>query len=135
MKNIIETASGNPDFSTLVTAITAAGLVETLSGTGPFTVFAPTNAAFAKIPPETLQAVLKDKAKLTSILTYHVIAKKVTSKEVSSLTEAKTVEGSEVTIHGANGLMINNAKVIMTDLECSNGIIHVIDTVLMPKAS
>ncbi len=132
MKNIIETAVGNPDFSTLVTAIKAAGLVDTLSGTGPFTVFAPTNEAFAKIPKETLDAVLADKTKLTSILTYHVVAGKVMSKDVATMTEATTVQGSKVKISAKDGVMINNAKVTKTDIECSNGVIHVIDTVLMP---
>lgn len=132
MKNIIETAIANPDFSTLVTAIKAADLVETLSGTGPFTVFAPTNEAFAKIPEATLKAVLSDKAKLTSILTYHVVAGKVMSKDVANMTKAKTVEGSDVKIDAKDGVTINDAKVTKADIECSNGVIHVIDTVLMP---
>ena len=132
MKNIIETAVSNPDFSTLVTAIKAAGLVDTLSGVGPFTVFAPTNAAFAKIPKDTLQAVLADKAKLSSILTYHVVAGKVMSKDVASLTEATTIQGSKIKIDTKHGVMINDAKVTTADIECSNGVIHVIDTVLMP---
>lgn len=131
MKNIIETAVNNPDFSTLVTAIKAAELVETLSGNGPFTVFAPNNSAFAKIPATTLKAVLADKAKLTSILTYHVVSGKVTSKDIAMMTEAKTVQGSKIRIDTKNGVMINNAKVINADIECSNGVIHVIDTVLM----
>jgi uncharacterized surface protein with fasciclin (FAS1) repeats len=131
MKNIIETAIANPDFSTLVTAIKAADLVETLSGTGPFTVFAPTNAAFAKIPEATLKAVLEDKEKLTSILTYHVVSGAVMSKDVTTLTEAKTVQGSMVHIDTKSGVMINDAKVITADIECSNGVIHVIDTVLI----
>ncbi len=132
MKSIIETASTNPDFSTLVTAIKKAELVDTLSGTGPFTVFAPTNEAFAKIPKETLDAVLADKAKLTSILTYHVVAGKVMAKDVSTMSGAKTVEGTIVKINAKDGVMINNAKVTKADIECSNGVIHVIDTVLMP---
>ena len=132
MKNIIETAVGNPDFSTLVTAIKAAGLVETLSGNGPFTVFAPTNEAFAKISKAILDAVLADKAKLTSILTYHVVAGKVMSKDVANLTEATTVEGSKIKIDTKDGVKINDAHVTMADIECSNGVIHVIDTVLMP---
>jgi uncharacterized surface protein with fasciclin (FAS1) repeats len=132
MKTIIETASSNPDFSTLVTAIKAAGLVDTLSGTGPFTVFAPSNAAFAKIPKATLDSVLADKAKLTSILTYHVVAGKVMSKDVATMTEATSVEGSMLKINTKDGVMINDAKVTTADLECSNGVIHVIDTVLMP---
>ncbi len=132
MKNIIETASSNPDFTTLVTAIKAAGLVDTLSSEGPFTVFAPNNAAFAKIPDATLQGILADKAKLTSILTYHVISGKVLSKDTTTISEAKTVEGSVVKIDAKKGLMINNSKVVKEDIECSNGVIHVIDTVLMP---
>ena len=132
MKNIIETAISNPEFSTLVTAIKTAGLVETLSGTGPFTVFAPNNDAFAKIPEATLKTILADKTKLTSILTYHVVAGKVTSKDVTLMTEAQTVEGSKIKIDTKNGVMINNSKVIKADIECSNGVIHVIDTVLMP---
>lgn len=134
MKNIIETAISNPDFSTLVTAIKIAGLVDTLSGTGPFTVFAPNNAAFKKIPDATLQGVLADKEKLTSILKYHVLAGNVMSKDVTALTEAKTLEGSDVKVDSKNGVMINDAKVITADIECSNGVIHVIDTVLMPKS-
>lgn len=133
MKSIIETALENPQFATLVTAVKAADLVETLSGPGPFTVFAPTNDAFAKIPAETLQAVLADKAKLTSILTYHVVSGKVMAADVVSLTEAKTVQGGTLKIDASNGVMINDAKVTTADIECSNGVIHVIDTVLMPQ--
>ncbi len=133
MKNIIETATSNPDFSTLVTALKAADLVETLSGAGPFTVFAPTNAAFAKIPEATLKAVLADKVKLTSILTYHVVSGKVLAKEIGTMTKAMTLAKSEVKIKSDSGVMINDAKVTKADLECSNGVIHVIDTVLMPQ--
>jgi uncharacterized surface protein with fasciclin (FAS1) repeats len=132
MKNIIETAVSNSDFSTLVTAIKAAGLVETLSGEGPFTVFAPTNAAFAKIPEATLNAVLADKERLTSILTYHLVAGKVMSGDVAGMERAKTVQGSNIKIDAEDGVMINNARVTKADIECSNGVIHVIDTVLMP---
>jgi uncharacterized surface protein with fasciclin (FAS1) repeats len=132
MKNIVETAMGNPMFSTLVTAVKAADLVETLSGAGPFTVFAPTNDAFAKIPADTLAVVLADKAKLTSILTYHVVSGKVMSADVANLTEATTVQGEKVKIDASNGVMINDAKVVTADIECTNGVIHVIDTVLMP---
>lgn len=132
MKTIIETASSNNDFSTLVTAIKKAGLVETLSGTGPFTVFAPTNAAFEKIPKETLDSVLSDTAKLKSILTYHVVAGKVMAKDVKDLTEAETVEGTMVKIDTESGVKINEATVTKADIECSNGVIHIIDTVLMP---
>ena len=132
MKTIIETATGSPDFTTLVTAIKAAGLVDTLSGTGPFTVFAPTNEAFAKIPKATLDSVLADKTKLTAILTYHVVAGKVMTKDVATMNEATTVEGSKLKISTKEGFTINDAKVTNADLECSSGVIHVIDTVLMP---
>lgn len=133
MKNIIETAVENPQFSTLVTAIKKAGLVDTLSGAGPFTVFAPTNKAFDKIPPRTLSAILEDIDKLKSILTYHVVSGKVMSKDVSNLKEVMTIQGSNVKIDTTNGIMINDSKVITPDIECSNGVIHVVDTVLMPK--
>jgi uncharacterized surface protein with fasciclin (FAS1) repeats len=132
MKDIIQTASGNPDFSTLVSAIKAADLVDTLSGTGPFTVFAPTNEAFAKIPAATLTALLADKVKLTSVLTYHVVSGKVMAADVSKMKEATTVEGSTVKFDATNGVMINDATVVIADIECSNGVIHAIDTVLMP---
>jgi len=132
MQNIIETASNNPDFSTLVTAIKKAGLVETLSGTGPFTVFAPTNAAFDKIPKATLDGVLADTAKLKSILTYHVVAGKVMAEDVAGLTEAKTIEGTMLKIDTESGVKVNEATVTKADIECSNGVIHCIDTVLMP---
>lgn len=132
MKNIVETAVEAGSFKTLVTAVQAAGLVETLSGVGPFTVFAPTDEAFAKIPEETLQAVLKDKEKLTAILTYHVVSGKVMASDVMGLNSAKTVQGGEVKIDTVNGVMINDAKVVTSDIECTNGVIHIIDTVLMP---
>lgn len=132
MKNIIETASANPTFSTLVTAIKAAGLVDTLSGEGPFTVFAPTNEAFEKIQADTLKEILADKARLTSILTYLVVSGKVMSKDVAGMKEAKTVEGTTITIDTSHGVMINDSKVTQADIECSNGVIHAIDTVLMP---
>ena len=132
MQNIVETAVAAGSFKTLATALTAAGLIETLSGPGPFTVFAPTDEAFAKIPAETLTAVLADKDKLTAILTYHVVAGKVTAAEVSKLTEATTLQGGEVKIDASHGVKINDAMVITPDVEASNGIIHVIDTVLMP---
>jgi uncharacterized surface protein with fasciclin (FAS1) repeats len=132
MKNIIETASDNPDFSTLVTAIKAAGLIETLSGSGPFTVFAPNNAAFAKIPESKLESLLADKEKLASVLTYHVVAGKVMSKDVMTMERAETIEGSNIKIDAEDNVMINNARIIKADLLCSNGVIHVIDTVLMP---
>jgi len=132
MKNIVETAMAAGSFKTLVIALQTAGLVDTLSGVGPFTVFAPTDEAFAKIPKETLDAVLADKAKLTSILTYHVVSGKVMASDVAGLTSAKTLQGQEVEIETSDGVMVNDAKVVKTDIECSNGVIHIIDTVLMP---
>ncbi len=132
MKNIIETAVEAGNFTTLATALTAAGLIETLSGEGPFTVFAPTDDAFAKIPAETIAAVLADKEKLTAILTYHVVAGKVMAADVVKLTSATTVQGSDVTVDASNGVKINDATVTTADVEATNGVIHVIDTVLMP---
>ena len=132
MKNIIETATSNPEFSILADAIKAAGLVETLSGVGPFTVFAPNNAAFAKIPEATLKSLLADKAKLASVLTYHVVSGKISPKDFVTMTETKTVEGSKITIDTKKVVMINNAILLAGGIECSNGVIHVIDTVLMP---
>ena len=125
--------AGNPDFSTLLAAVKAAGLVDTLSGGGPFTVFAPTNAAFAKIPSAQLNALLNDPAKLKSVLLYHVVSGKVMAADVVKLTTANTVEGSPINI-AVNGstVMINDATVTQTDIAASNGVIHVIDTVLMP---
>lgn len=133
MKNIIDTAVGNADLSTLVTAIKAAGLVETLTATGPFTVFAPNNAAFAKLDGEMLKGLLADKDKLSTILTYHVVAGKVMSADVAKLTEATTVNGKTVAIDTTSGVKINTAKVLTADIDCSNGVVHVIDTVLMPE--
>jgi len=134
-KDIIETAVAAGSFKTLATALTAAGLIETLKGKGPFTVFAPTDEAFAKIPPAALEALLKDKAALTKVLTYHVVAGKVMAKDVVKLSKAKTVEGADVAIMVMNGkVMVNKANVVKTDIEASNGVIHVIDSVIMPPA-
>jgi transforming growth factor-beta-induced protein len=135
-QNIVEVASSNPDFSTLVTAIKAAGLVETLSGEGPFTVFAPTNAAFDKLPAGTLDSLIADPAKLKAILTYHVVAGDVKAADVVKLTSAKTVNGGEVKIavDGSN-VKVNDASVTKTDIMTSNGTIHVIDTVLLPPTN
>ena len=132
MQNIVEIAVASGSFKTLVTALTAADLVETLSGAGPFTVFAPTDDAFAKIPAETLAAVLADKEKLTAILTYHVVAGKVMAADVMTMSEAMTVQGSNVMVSATDGVKINDATVTTADVEASNGVIHVIDTVLMP---
>ncbi|MEY3068883.1 MAG: hypothetical protein RLZZ456_582, partial [Pseudomonadota bacterium] len=125
----------NPDFSTLVAAVKAAGLVDTLNSAGPFTVFAPTNAAFAKLPAGTVESLLKpeNKAKLTAILTYHVVAGKVTAADVVKLKSADTVNGKAVKITaGHHGVKVNDANVTATDIKASNGVIHVIDTVLIP---
>lgn len=133
-KTIVDVAQEAGNFTTLVAAVKAAGLVETLSGEGPFTVFAPTDDAFAKLPAGTVEALLKDKEKLAKILTYHVVDGKVMAKDVAGMTSAKTVEGSEVTIKAENSkVMINDATVTTADIEASNGVIHVIDTVLLPK--
>ena len=132
MKTIIETAQATPTLSTLVSAIGAAGVVDTLSGVGPFTVFAPTNDAFAKIPADKLTALLADKAKLTSVLTYHVVQGKVMAKDVAGLTEATTVQGGKLKVASKDGVTINGAKVTKADIECSNGVVHLIDAVLMP---
>ncbi|MEE4303163.1 MAG: fasciclin domain-containing protein [Wenzhouxiangella sp.] len=132
-KNIVETAVAAGQFDTLVTAVQEAGLVETLSGEGPFTVFAPTDEAFAKIPEADLNALLADKEALTNVLTYHVVAGKVMAADVVNLSEAETVQGSTVDIKvEGDTVMIDNARVIQTDIETSNGVIHVIDTVIMP---
>lgn len=135
MENIVEIASGNKDFTTLVAAVVAAGLAETLSGNGPFTVFAPTNEAFAKLPDGTVEELLKpeNKEKLAAILTYHVVAGKVMSKDLSDGQKAETVNGQEVTITIGDGVKVETATVITADLEASNGVIHVIDSVIMPK--
>lgn len=134
--DIIDTAVANGSFKTLAAALTAAGLVDTLKGKGPFTVFAPTDAAFAKLPAGTVEDLLKpeNKAKLTAILTYHVVAGKVLAADVVKLTEAATVQGGKVAIMVHDGkVMVDNANVTATDVVASNGVIHVIDTVLMPK--
>jgi uncharacterized surface protein with fasciclin (FAS1) repeats len=133
MKNVVEKAIEVGQFNTLVAAVNAAGLVETLSGPGPFTVFAPNDDAFAKIPKATLDAVLKDKAKLTGILTYHVVAGKLMAKDVMKMKSLKTLQGGSLTVNAKDGVKVNEARVIQPDIEVSNGVCHVIDTVLMPK--
>jgi uncharacterized surface protein with fasciclin (FAS1) repeats len=134
-EDIVDIAAGNPDFSTLVTAVKAAGLVETLKSAGPFTVFAPTNAAFAKIPKAKLEALLKNKKALTAVLTYHVVPGKVLAADVMKLknkTRVKTVQGASIMVRNKPAVMVNGAKVIKTDIEASNGVIHVIDSVILP---
>ena len=136
-QDIVDTAVANGQFKTLATALNAAGLVNTLKGPGPFTVFAPTDDAFAKLPPGTLDDLLKpeNKGKLTAILTYHVVPGAVTSRQVTNLKEAKTVNGSMLQVSARDGkVMINNADVVKPDIETSNGVIHVIDAVLLPPA-
>lgn len=135
-KDIVDTAVGAGNFETLVAAVKAADLVETLKGTGPFTVFAPTDEAFKKLPAGTLESLLKpeNKEKLAGILTYHVVSGKVMAADVVSLKSAKTVQGSDVTIAvEGDKVSIDGATVTTTDIECSNGVIHVIDAVILPK--
>ena len=130
--DIVDTAVAAGQFTTLAKALTAAGLIDTLKGEGPFTVFAPTDAAFAKIPAEKLAALLQDKAALTRVLTYHVVAGKVMAKDVAGMKTAKTLAGPSLTIDAKNGVHIDSAKVLTADVAASNGVIHVIDTVLLP---
>ena len=135
-KSVVENAAADASFSTLVAAVKAAGLAETLSGPGPFTVFAPTNEAFAKLPAGTVESLLKpeNKEKLVAILTYHVVPGAVKAKDVVGLKEAKTVNGKNVTIAVKEGtVMIDDAKVVKTDITSKNGVIRVIDTVILPK--
>ena len=131
-KDIVDTAVAAGNFKTLATALTAAGLIDTLKGKGPFTVFAPTDEAFAKVPKADLDALLADKAKLTAVLTYHVVPGKVMAKDVKA-GKVKTVQGSEITVTTAGGVMVDKAKVTKTDIMASNGVIHVIDSVIMPR--
>jgi uncharacterized surface protein with fasciclin (FAS1) repeats len=132
-KDIVDTAVSAGQFNTLATALQAAGLVETLKGPGPFTVFAPTDAAFAKIPKADLDALLQDKAKLTAVLTYHVVAGKVMAKDVKP-GPVKTVQGDSFMVKAGGGkVMVDDATVVKTDIAADNGVIHVIDTVILPK--
>jgi uncharacterized surface protein with fasciclin (FAS1) repeats len=131
-KDIVDTAVSAGNFKTLAAALTAAGLIDTLKGKGPFTVFAPTDAAFAKIPKADLDALLKDKAKLTAVLTYHVVPGKVMAKDVKA-GKVKSVQGSEITVATMGGVTVDNAKVTATDIVADNGVIHVIDTVILPR--
>jgi uncharacterized surface protein with fasciclin (FAS1) repeats len=131
-QDIVDVAVKAGSFKTLVAAVQAAGLVDTLKGPGPFTVFAPTDEAFAKIPKAQLDALLKDKAALSKILTYHVVSGKVMAKDVKA-GKVKSVQGAEITVKTEGGVMVDSAKVIATDVAASNGVIHAIDTVIMPK--
>jgi uncharacterized surface protein with fasciclin (FAS1) repeats len=132
-KDIVDTAVAAGQFTTLAKALTVAGLVDTLKGAGPFTVFAPTDEAFAKLPAGALEELLKDKAKLTKVLTYHVVPGKVLAADVVKLKEAKTVEGQSVKIDTSSGVKVDNAKVVKTDIMAKNGVIHVIDSVILPQ--
>ncbi len=136
-KDIVDTAVAAGDFKTLATALTEAGLIDTLKGKGPFTVFAPTDAAFAKIPKADLDALLKDKKKLAAVLTYHVVPGKVMAADVVKMKDGakvKTVSGKSFTLGNKDGkVMVDGAAVTKTDIEASNGVIHVIDTVILPK--
>jgi uncharacterized surface protein with fasciclin (FAS1) repeats len=138
MADIVDTAVAAGNFKTLVTAVTAAGLVDTLKSTGPFTVFAPTDDAFAKLPKGTVEGLLKDIPKLKTVLTYHVVAGKVMAADVVKLKTAKTVQGQDIKIdaskwHLHKNVKINDANVIKADIAADNGVIHVIDKVILPK--
>ena len=131
--DIVDTAIAAGDFSTLVAAVKAAGLVDVLKGEGPFTVFAPTDAAFAKLPAGTLDALLKDKAALASILTYHVVPGRVLAADVVKIDSAKTVQGQSIAVESSKrGVKVDGANVVATDVIASNGVIHVIDSVILP---
>jgi uncharacterized surface protein with fasciclin (FAS1) repeats len=132
-KDIVDTAVAAGSFKTLAQALGAAGLVDALKGPGPFTVFAPTDEAFAKLPAGTLEALLADKAKLTAVLTYHVVSGKVMSRDVVKLSTATTLQGQSVKISTQGGVKVDNANVVKTDIEASNGVIHVIDAVILPQ--
>ena len=131
-KDIVDTAVSAGSFNTLATALKAAGLIDTLKGPGPFTVFAPTDAAFAKVPQDQLKALLADKAKLTAVLTYHVVPGVVMSKDVKP-GMVKTVQGSSINVSTSGGVKVNDAKVTAVDIVADNGVIHVIDTVIVPN--
>jgi len=131
-KDLVDTAVAAGDFQTLAAALDAAGLIETLKGKGPFTVFAPTDEAFAKLPAGTVEGLLADKEKLTKILTYHVVPGRVTAAEVAGISSAKTVQGASLSIDASSGVRVNDARVVQADVMASNGVIHVIDTVLLP---
>jgi uncharacterized surface protein with fasciclin (FAS1) repeats len=133
-KDIVDTAMSAGSFNTLLTAVKKAGLVDTLKGNGPFTVFAPTDDAFAQIPQATLQSLLADREALTKVLTYHVVPGKVMASDVMGINSAQTVQGQSITIDTRSGVKVDNANVIVADIETSNGVIHVIDSVILPKS-
>ena len=131
-KDIVDTAVAAGDFKTLAVALEKAGLIDTLKGKGPFTVFAPTDAAFAKVPKKDLDALLADKSKLASVLTYHVVPGTVMAKDVKA-GKVKTVQGSDLTLSTSDGVKVDGANVVKTDIIADNGVIHVIDSVVLPK--
>jgi len=131
-KDIVDTAVAAGDFNTLAVALEKAGLVETLKGKGPFTVFAPTDAAFAKVPKKDLDALLADKSKLAAVLTYHVVPGTVMARDVKA-GKVRTVQGSDLTVSTSSGVKVDNANVVKTDIVADNGVIHVIDSVVLPK--
>lgn len=131
--DIVETARGTGSFKTLLTALEAAGLTEALRGDGPFTVFAPTDEAFAKLPPGTVESLLRDPPKLQAVLTYHVIPGRILASDVAGLNEAKTLQGQKARISTCSGVKVDNARVVKTDVKATNGVIHVIDAVLLPS--
>ena len=133
LPDVVDTAVAAGNFKTLATALEAAGLVETLKGPGPFTVFAPTDEAFAKLPAGTLEALLKDKARLAAVLTYHVVPGRVMAADVVKITAAKTVQGGSLAIRADHGVTVDGAQVVKTDIQAGNGVIHVIDAVLLPR--
>lgn len=132
-KNIVETAIASREFTTLVAALKAADLVETLSSPGPFTVFAPNDAAFSRVSKETIDSLMQDKAKLADVLKYHVISGKHMASDVAKMSSLKTLQGSDLSVDTSKGVKINDASVIKADIVCSNGVCHVIDSVLIPK--
>jgi len=133
LKNLVETAISEGTFKTLIIALREAGLYDILCSEGPYTIFAPTDEAFSKLPNGTIEKIMKDKEKLTDILTYHVIANRVYSREVSALQKADTINGKQVKIKSGNNVKIDNARIIKSDIKCTNGVIHIIDEVLLPK--
>jgi uncharacterized surface protein with fasciclin (FAS1) repeats len=133
LPDVVDTAVAAGNFKTLATALQAAGLVETLKGPGPFTVFAPTDEAFAKLPAGTLEGLLKDKQRLTAVLTYHVVPGRVMAADVVKLTSARTVHGGHLAVRANQGVTVDGVRVVKTDIQAGNGVIHVIDAVLMPK--
>lgn len=134
MQNIVKTALSAGTFKTLVKALESAGLVDALSERGPFTVFAPSDEAFAKIPKETLESLLADKEQLTSVLKYHVASGMIYSKDITHPIDCRTLEGESLHVRTDKGVMVNSAHVVTPDIKCENGVIHVIDTVLLPKS-